>query len=343
MKGRSMSNEITMADIGHKLGVSTVTVSKALSGKGGVSEELKEKILAEAKTSGYQKNRRSFKKTDQQTIGVIVSERFLSDNRSFYWQMYQDLMLSAANLKVFTLLEVISKETEEKLEMPKISTQDKADGIVLLGPISEEYSEALANSCNIPIVCLDSQYENISGDAVVADNVAGGYSMTKYLLDHGHKKIGYIGSLNATPSIDNRYLGYIKALIGANIKPKWEWQINDRDIESGIIGAEGTFDIPFKDMPTAFFCNCDLAAAELIKRLRKNGFSIPEDISVVGFDNFVSESDLADEITSYEINTVSMAEQALKTLLQRLDDPNIPQQVIMLRGHIIEKNSVERV
>ena len=338
-----MNNEVTMADIGRKLGVSTVTVSKALSGKGGVSEELKEKILNEARLSGYQKSKRHEKKRDQQTIGVIVSERFISDNNSFYWKMYQDLMFSASNLKVFTLLEVISTDAEKNLKMPNLYVQGKADGIIILGPISEKYSSELSAKGNIPIVCLDSQYETIVADAVVCDNVAGGYTMTRYLLDRGHTKIGYLGSLNATPSIDNRYLGYIKALIRAGIRPEWKWQIDDRDVSSGVIGAEGTYDLPYDDMPTAFFCNCDLAAAELIRRLKKNGYSVPEDISVVGFDNYVPESDQAGKITTYEIDMMSMAEQALRSIVKRIEEPDSPQQVIVLRGHIVEKSSVEKM
>ncbi len=338
-----MSNEITMADIGRKLGVSTVTVSKALSGKNGVSDDLKEKIIAEAARSGYRKFRKKQGKKDKHTVGVIVSERYLRDKQSFYWQMYQNIMLNAGNMKIFTLLEVISTGAERSLELPKIITQNKADCIIILGPVSTKYSEELINHTDIPLLSLDSQYEDFPGDAVVADNIAGGYCMTKYLLEHGHRKIGYVGSLNVTPSIDNRYLGYVKALIGYEIKPEWKWRIDDRNADTGIIGADGTFDLPLDDMPTAFFCNCDVAAEELIKRLEKNGFSVPEDISVVGFDNFVANSDDKVAITTYEVDLMAMSEQALKILVSRLDDISTPGQVIMMRGRMIEKNSVLKI
>ncbi|SFK60736.1 transcriptional regulator, LacI family [Lachnospiraceae bacterium KH1T2] len=335
-----MNNEITMADIGRKLGVSTVTVSKALSGKSGVSDDLKEKIIAEAARSGYQKLRKRHEKKEKNTVGVIVSERYLRDKQSFYWQMYQNIMLNAGNMRLFTLLEVISTDVEASLEMPKLITQNKADSIIILGPISTKYSTELINHTNVPFLSLDSKYENFPGDAVIADNIAGGYCMTKYLLDHGHKKIGYVGSLNVTPSIDNRYLGYIKALIGSGIKPEWKWKIDDRNIETGIIGAEGTFELPLDDMPTAFFCNCDVAAVELIERLEKNGFSVPEDIAVVGFDNFVSDRESKIGITTYEVDLMAMSEQALKILKNRFEHPTAPDHVVMMRGHMIERESV---
>ena len=101
------------------------------------------------------------------------------------------------------------------------------------------------------------------------------------------------------------------------------------------------FELPER-LPEAFVCNCDLAAGRLILKLEERGLQVPEDISVVGFDNYLYPGFPDKRITSYEVNTKIMVEAALEKVLKRLEDPEAGHGLDVISGHIVEKDSVKR-
>ena len=127
-----------------------------------------------------------------------------------------------------------------------------------------------------------------------------------YLYRMGHRKIAYVGTLLATEGITDRYFGYQKALLELGLEQKKEWVLDDRHIETGKIDTVNMLQIP-KDMPTAFVCNCDLTASFLIKKLKDNGYRVPEDIPVVGFDNYLHPGLSDIQITTHEVDLKEMA------------------------------------
>ena len=130
-----MVKSVKLADIAAELNVSIVTVSKALSGQKGVSEELRKKIVELADEMGYvpvhsaQKNR-----SKSYTIGVISLENYFAKFASFYWKMYQEVATKAVKKNCFTMLEVVSSVAEEALEPPKLLEEDRVDGIIIILP-----------------------------------------------------------------------------------------------------------------------------------------------------------------------------------------------------------------
>ncbi len=331
---------IGLKDIASEVGVSVVTVSKALAGKAGVSDSLRKKVEAEAERLGYQRPEKKEQTGDRSTVGVIVAERFLGESQSFYWRVYQELSLRAGAERLFTLFEVVDAGTEKSEALPRLLEQRKADALLVLGPFHNGFLNRLAHE-PIPMVCVDSQYEEISCDSVRGDNLLGGYLMTRHLLSLGHREIGFLGTLGATSSIDDRYLGYVKALMRQGIMPRREWVIPDRD-GNGTIDAEGTFQLPGKGMPTAFFCNCDLSAMVLMRKLKDRGISVPSEVSVAGYDNYFALKTPEIPLTTYEIDIAGMADAAFTLLKQRIKEPEIPQQAVMLRGTFIPGESTAK-
>ena len=122
-----MAKAVKLADIAERVGVSTVTVSKALSGQKGVSEEVREKIRSIAEELGYQQPSAARKSQNQKSynIGILISERFLDKYESFYWQMYQAVATRATAKECFTMLEVIGMSEEENGRMPKLVQERK--------------------------------------------------------------------------------------------------------------------------------------------------------------------------------------------------------------------------
>lgn len=337
-----MAKAVKLADIGKRLNVSTVTVSKALSGQKGVSEELRKKIVQLADEMGYVKIRTPEKERKSYTIGVVVAERYLQENQSFYWQLYQEIAQKSITRNCFTMLEVISYEAEKAGELPKIISEDKVDGIIVMGAFKAEYADFLVKKISIPLINLDTTSAGDACDSVVSNNLMGGYRMTNYLFELGHKKVGFVGTRLSTSSIDDRFLGYLKSLMEHGITWNEEWVIDDRDREYGKIEYASKFQLP-ADMPTAFFCNCDLSASFLIRKLTEAGYSVPDDVSVVGFDNYVADQFGGIGITTYEINTKEMARRAVHILTHKLENSNYSTGMFMLAGTFIERESARRV
>ena len=338
-----MAKAVKLADIAKIMNVSTVTVSKALSDQKGVSEEMREKIKHLADEMGYKSpsTAKMMSAKKSYNIGVVVSERYLDQYESFYWQMYQAVATKAVSKECFTMLEVLGTDAEQNLELPKILKEHKVEGLIILGLLKEDYLNMMVQNMDVPFICLDFYDRKQESDAVVTDNFYGMYRLTNYLFEMGHKDIAYVGTLLYTESITDRYFGYTKALLehGQQVKP--DWIISDRNIDDGQRGDDFDFMLPEK-MPTAFVCNCDLTAGILINSLQKKGYRVPEDISVVGFDNFIHPGICKVGITTYEVDIKEMARKTINNLIKKMNHESYKQGVSIVKGHMVIKDSVAK-
>lgn len=336
-----MAKAVKLSDIGERLNVSTVTVSKALSGQKGVSDELRQKIIELADELGYKKTTKT-EERQSYTIGVVVAERYLVEGQSFYWKLYQEVSRRAMAVNCFAILEVITHEMERGNVLPKIAAEKKADGIILMGAFKTAYAGYLDSMIRVPFIALDTPGYSDSCDCVVSNNLMGGYKMTNYLFEMGHTKIGFVGTRLATSSIDDRYLGYLRSLMVHGIDSRKDWVIDDRHRDTGQIDPEKKFQLP-EEMPTAFFCNCDITALALIHKLEGMGYRVPEDISVAGFDNYVPDQFGNIGITTYEIRETEMARRAVHILTHKLRNENYSTGMFVLPGRFVERDSVKRI
>lgn len=339
-----MAKAVKLADIAERVGVSTVTVSKALSGQKGVSEEVREKIRSIAEDLGYQQPSAVRKSQNHKNfnIGILISERFLVKYESFYWQMYQAVATRATAEECFTMMEVIGKAEEESSRMPKLVQERKVDGIIVIGKMMDAYLQHLNTEAGIPVIYLDYYNGREASDSVISNSYYGTYELTYYLYRMGHRKIAYVGTLLAMESITDRYFGYQKALLELGLEQKKGWVLDDRHIETGEIDTVNMLQIP-KDMPTAFVCNCDLTASFLIKKLKDNGYRVPEDISVVGFDNYLYPGLSDIQITTYEVDLKEMAKKAVYNMISKISNENYKPGIHIVEGHMVLKESVAQI
>lgn len=339
-----MAKAVKLADIAKQLDVSTVTVSKALSGQKGVSEEMRERIKKLADELGYRQPSaaRLAAKNKSYNIGIIIADHYLDKYNSFYWQMYQEVTTKAVQKECFTMLEVLSTKMEREGEMPKLLKEDKVDGMIVIGKLSQAYLRELETESRVPLMFLDFYDESKECDAVVTDNYYGSYLLTNHLFDMGHKKIAYVGTLLYTGSITDRFFGYAKSLMEHGVEVRQDWVIKDRDMETGKLGEKGTLMLP-DEMPTAFVCNSDLTASELIKRLGENGYCVPEDVSVVGFDNYLYPGLCDVEVTTYEVDMKEMARKSINTLIKKMGNESYKKGVTVVEGRLVFKHSVRRI
>lgn len=335
-----MSQNITMQDIADIFGVSKVTVSKALNDKDGVSEELKEKIQSKAQELGYRFNSiaRSLNDNATYNIGVIVAERYIGENaNAFYMSFYQQIAKQLDEKNYSAILHQLNEEDENNLVLPRIYKDNKVDGLILLGQVSDDYV-LMMGKLNVPVMFLDFYDELADVDAVISDNFYGAYEITNYLFRVGHKKIAYVGNLFATSSIQDRFLGFYKSLLEHKVTLADDYIISDRDEHGDFIDLK----LP-DDKPTAIVCNCDQVAHKLIMQLNKDGIRVPEDISVVGFDNDIYATISIPPITTIEVNIKEMTEAVIKRMLSKVQDPTMEFGRIAVKGTIVHRESVKKI
>ena len=227
-----MAKNVKMADIAARLNVSTVTVSKALSGQKGVSEEMREKIKAVAEEMGYR--RPSGKEEGKQksyNIGVVVSGSYIEKYATFYWELYQEINTIAVQKNCFVMLEILNAPDEKAMIPPKLLKEGKTDAFIVLGGLQSAYLKMIREHYEVPTVYMDFYDAQNKEDSIISNSFYGTYYLTNHLFEKGHKNIAFVGTMLATKSITDRCLGYVKALIEHGIEPRKDWIIDDRNQE----------------------------------------------------------------------------------------------------------------
>ncbi len=338
-----MNKNVTMKNIADALGVSTVTVSKALSDKDGVGEPLRRTIKRKVDEMGYSyaaSKAKGAQDGSKFNIGVIVASNYVDpDSYAFYLKMYHYIVLALKKINYSGIMEIITNEMRDNLILPVVAVDKKVDGIIVLGQFSTAYVQKVKDT-GIPLVLLDFYDGELEADSVVTDNVYGAYALTEYCINMGHRKIAFVGSIHATASILDRYLGYYRALLTHHIPLRDDYVVEDRD-ENCLFRKE--IKLP-EDLPTAFVCNCDELAYLLMEQLRKKGLRVPEDISVVGFDNYTFIDYFTyRKLTTVAVNVEVMADEAVMLLIHHIEEgaPSNIRKVI--NGTLLIRDSVKKI
>lgn len=323
----------TMKDIADELEITVMSVSKALSGKEGVSDELRTKIIAKAEELGYKKVNVQKEESVSRNIGILVAERTLNANPSFM-SIQQSLISQLSQIDCYGLTEIISEETEHLLLEPKLIKEKKVDGFIILGEMEPAYLSKL-KKIDLPFILMTFVFDDDTDASIVCDNIFFGYTLTKYLFDNGYKKIGFVGNPLFDSGVMDRYLGYHKALL-LNAAPR-----NDDFIIKDVneYGEEQGLFLP-EDMPDAFVCNDCRVAYKLIHQLEGMEYDIPDDIAVVAFDDGIYADFGIPKLTTFTVDYNEMARMAAESIVVKLQDPAIKLGKKILLGKVIERESV---
>ena len=332
-----MAKAVKMADIAKRLGISTVTVSKALNGQKGVSEELRERIKAVAEELGYRPPAAGQGDRPSLTIGVLVSETYIGKYETFYWEFYQKIITEAAGKNCFVLLEVLPLDAEQAEPDIKLLKENRIEGLMVLGGLRSGYLAALKSSCQVPVIYMDFYSGKVEEDCVISNNFYGCYKMTNYLFTKGHKEIAYVGTPLTTDSITDRYLGYLKSMMEHGVEVKKEWVIQDREEPRRCFER---VTLP-KKLPTAFVCNCDQTASMVVHALEERGVSVPEQVSVVGYDDYLHPGLCSVALTTYAVDMDQMAKRGIKLLINKICGREYQSGVQIVEGRLVERDSVK--
>lgn len=323
--------QISMREIARQAGVSAVTVSKALAGKKGVSDAVRQKIIRIARENGYVNPNAQTRSLD---VGILTPDSYF-DGESFYAKFYKDLVQALTEAGHFALPELLTPEAEDSLQLPNLIRARHVDALILLGQPGKAYLRMIARQ-QTPVVFLDFYDEYAGADAVVGDNLYGGYRLTSHLIKQGHRDVGFVGTRRATSSIMDRYLGFYRAMISHDLPIREEWVIPDRTGDNRSLYAE--LPLP-ENLPTAFVCNCDLVARRLVAQLQQRGLQVPQDISVVGFDDDSAGDELSPQLTTFRVDCQAMARMAVRLVQERCEGLQRPFGRMVVSGQPVYRHS----
>lgn len=330
--------KITMEDIAKEVGVSKVTVSKALGDREGVSESLRTKIKEVAAQMGYCKPHGNMSSlATLQVLSVLVSEVFLDQEESFYTDIDRHLNRLAAEHNYTVILSIITQSSEEQLLLPDPTLTKEVQGIIILGQLQDSYLEMVLSN-NKPVVCVDFGDHRGLTDVVFTDNFFAMYQATSYLIERGHREIGFVGNIRFTNNIQDRYLGYQKALLEHDLTMNPAYLLEERTDH----GEQIDIALP-TPLPTAFVCNCDWAAARLLRTLQQHHIRVPEDVSIVGFDDVWHSRVTTPQITTVKVKRYEMAKYTFDLLLSIIQTTETHSSVprrIPVPTEMIERDSV---
>lgn len=332
--------KVTLDHIAEKSGLSKVTVSKALNNKEGVSEEVKLKVREVAEEIGYKFT--AIKVQDKSKhIAIILHQKYIADhkgNSTFYLKFYQELAVKLNQEGYICNLFTITPEEELKKQLPPMFLEVPLSGIISIGDMNKEYIELLLET-QIPIVFLDCYHAECKIDCIATDNYYSTYDITVHLIENGHREIGFVGYTKA-PAIQDRLLGYCRALMEAGIPIKRDYMVTDRNENN----EELELILP-KQMPTAFVCNGDDTAYKFVQVLKENGYSVPKDVSIVGFDNDIYAEICSPQLTTVAVDREAMTNKAIKVLIDKIEQktPFQKNYTVFVPGDVIYRNSVKRL
>lgn len=333
------TKSVTLAEIAKKLGISSNAVSLALRGKEGVSDSLRERIITTAREMNYPGVTQP-----QKCILALIPYRFsgaefASYHSSFYYNVCFQMEAYAASVGCQLIISSVSPADEAAARIPPLLSAVPFVGIITVGNLSRDYCRMIYAQ-GLPYVMADQYYDDVPADSVVTANASGGYLLTKHLIENGHTRIQFFGMVHRTSSLEDRWIGYSRAMQNYGLKPLDNLLLHapggDADDSELIPQALDALD----EMPTAFVCGHDNTACTLVNALKVRGQNCPDDFSVVGFDDIQVPDIQALNLTTYSTPKKAIAETAVQLLL---DKSCAQPRRIQLYGDVVYRRSVKDI
>lgn len=353
---KSVRKQVSVRDVAREAGVSPATVSYILNDTPGLSftPETRQRVLAAAEKLHYVANQaaktlgsgRSEGIVQSKLIGVVIpqTENKRKESHIMFGNPFYGTFLSAVELEARRAgYQLILSGTNPGQSYIDIAKSRTLDGVIILGAYPSD-DEAEYKKYKIPAVLVDCYG---SGDSffysVRTDDRLGGYLATKYLIEQGHHRIAIVtGELKAHGVNSERYQGYLDALCEAGLTPAHD------DVFEGLVGYDHGLEVAEelartrRDI-TALFASADITAIGLINGLHAAGLRVPEDVSVIGFDDVEYAKMCYPGLTTMRQNIMEKGRQAARLMIEAVQDHSLPREERIIPMELIERGTVKRV
>ncbi len=335
--------KVTARDVAKAAGVSPATVSLVFRNRPGVGTETREHVFACARELGYEyAATETPRKTSTLLLVVYKAHGRVVSDTSFFESLIKGVS-DATYAQGYHRLSVsyFYAQQDREEQLAAIRTV-KCAGIILLATEMRASDVGQFMRLGVPIVLLDNWFPTKKLDSVVIDNTRGAWSAVRYLANAGHREIGYLHSSTEIRNFLERREGYLSAARGMNL---------DVNPAHSIVGVGSTLETAYADMkeyldndlylPTAFYADNDVIAISAMRALQNHGYRVPEDISIMGFDDETASATCNPPLTTMRVPKASMGALAVRRLVDKINGTTGGEVVrIAVLPEIVERASV---
>ena len=351
-----MADSITAKEVAQQAGVSVGTVSRVFNNHSNVSDEIRQRVLKIAAELGY------FRSVGQAAIGRPHS-RILKEVGFLYCSSIEQTpaTLNPYWTPIFQGVENESRQANIKITYRTITDichtphallsalyEMRLGGVLLVGQPGPDTIEAV-RSTRTPVVQIDNYIAELEHpiDSILPDNFQGASTAMEYLFHEGHQRIAFIGGpafpgprpIYRIHSIQQRWISYCMAFLNRGLLVPYDL------VDSGDLSMEGGYAackrlIEKKLDFSAIFCVDDITAIGAMKALREAGLSVPDDVSVIGFDGIDLGQHVTPALTTMSVDANALGSIALKTLIARASEPESPCVTTLLEAKLVKRESV---
>lgn len=331
--------KISIKKISEVTGFSPATVSNALNYKKGVNADTASKILKTAYDLGYFEENRitKIKFVMFKRKGVVV------EDTPFFPAMISGVEQECRACGMEMSLCNLDKRDPDYQEQVNWLMRDKAAAVILLGTEMMDEDSELIRGLTCPLVVIDYWKEDMSFDAVLINNADSARMATEYLIANGHTEIGYLQGRMRIKPFRSRSVGYQTALQKAMLPLRKEFVVTLSPTMDGAYEDMRKFLSGNPGMPTAFFADNDIIALGAMKAMSERGIRIPDDVSIVGFDDLTFSSISNPPLTTLRVPKQEMGRIAVRRLRDILQDNDSLRLKTQVCTQFIERDSVKRM
>jgi LacI family transcriptional regulator len=334
----------TLADVAAAVGVSPAAVSLALRGKPGVSETTRQRIVDASRSLGYRPLSHTTRHHQGPLTVTLVIRALHGDSpgaNRFYGPVLAGVEERCRRLHIRLMLAIMPVDQyNHPIEVPHSVTDRLSDGLIFVGAHFATALSPLLEGAP-PTVLVDAYAEEGEFDTVETDNILGGRAAVEHLVSRGHRNIAILGTdPEAFPSILLRRRGYEQAMAEAGLTPRY---IDAPYYEHEAAAAAAISYLCANPSVTALFCANDLVAITFILAAKQAGISVPERVSVVGFDDIDLAGFVSPTLTTMAVDKVGMGRLAVTLLAHRVDVGEECVTSTLVRPQLIERESVRTI
>jgi LacI family transcriptional regulator len=316
-----------MREVAERAGVSVTTVSHVINNSRPVNPQTRERVEEAMQALGYQPNvlARSLRQGVTHTIGIILPD----STNPYFSEVVRGIEDTSFDQGYSVILCNSDNDLDKEHHYINVLVEKQVDGIIFVAAgLSAENINAL-QARGIPLVLVDRRVPDVQVDNVLADNQRGGWMATTHLIELNHQVIGCIAGPEGVRLSSDRVDGYFQALEAANLHSDSSWIVEgDFQYQSGYEGAKALYNL--LPSPTAIFACNDLMAIGAYRFAHENNLTIPEQLSIVGFDDIRLAAYTNPPLTTIHQSKHEMGTKAAELLMERIADQELgPRQEIL--------------
>lgn len=329
----------TIYEVAEHAGVSLSTVSRVLNGRKTVNPKLREKVEAAMRELNYRPSSvaRSLATNRSDSIGVLVSEL----DTPFFGEMMQAIEATLREANKHVIITVGHNDQQQEVDAVDFLISRNCDALIMHSEGMTDEQLLAVNRDKLPIAVINRDVDGLDNACFCLDNEQGGYLATQHLIENGHTRIAYISGPARKTDAMERLAGHKRALIEAGIpvidSMIYEGNYKEQDGKEGLLALRKG-----NDSFTALVCANDWMASGAMSCARDLGLQLPEQLSIVGFDDVVFAHHVYPKLTTVSNPVYKMGEMAAKSILSRVYDQK-HQLKLLYDAELIERDSVAKI